>query len=49
MSKNLVKIADAVDPLYSTLDQRQRGLVMQFVRSDWQALYPNSDRRGRRR
>jgi hypothetical protein len=33
----LMKIADAADPLYVTLDNRQRRLLLRFIARDWQS------------
>jgi hypothetical protein len=49
-STNLKKLADAVQPLYGSLDDRQRTMTMRFLNRDWAAMYPNNgwDSRGRR-
>jgi hypothetical protein len=39
MSTNLKKLADALNPLYGTLDNRQRAEVIRFVRKDFTAMY----------
>ena len=44
MSNSLKKIADAVEPLYNSLDAKQRGDVINFVREDFTQLYRGMDR-----
>lgn len=44
MSNSLKKIADAVQPLYNSLDAKQRGDVINFVREDFTQLYRGMDR-----
>jgi TolA-binding protein len=49
MSTNLNKIADALRPLYASLDNRQRGETIDFVRQDMTQLYRGGDRASGRR
>jgi len=41
-STNLKKLADALEPLYASLDGRQRERTMGFLSHDWAAMYPKA-------
>ena len=49
LAANLRKVADAVDPLYATLDNRQRGEVLKFVDKGFGEMYQGIDDSARRR